>query len=188
MACGQDLLAELAKQGFALAHTPYWSGLSICGLLGTGAHGSSLWQKGGATHEYVTSVRTVVPASVKEGYAKVRTFTEKNPKELAACKVHLGLLGIFSHVTLEIEPLFKRGITFVTQNDDDLERMVKQLSKDSEFPDVAWFPSQRQVRYRYDNRVPIDTPGDGSLNTSIFDAYPVAVVRALRDAGSLPAR
>lgn len=96
----QDLLEILEHQGVTIAKVPYWSGVSIAGLISTGAHGSSLWGKGGAVHESVTRIRIVVPAPASEGYATVKTFSAAtNPQELAAAKVSLGVLGAISQVS-----------------------------------------------------------------------------------------
>ncbi|KAH7519422.1 hypothetical protein FEM48_Zijuj08G0034400 [Ziziphus jujuba var. spinosa] len=158
----KELINEAANAGLALPYTPYWLGLTIGGLLSTGSHGSTLWVKGSAVHDNVSELKIVSPGSPEDGYVKVRVLKDGD-EDLDAAKVSLGVLG----VTLRLEPLFKRSITYKTESDSDLADEIVSFGRKHEFADIIWYPSQQKAVYRVDDRVPTSTSGD-----ALYDFIP----------------
>nr|XP_027100800.1 probable L-gulonolactone oxidase 6 [Coffea arabica] len=161
----RKLIDESAMAGLAIPYVPYWWGLTIGGLLSTGAHGSTLWGLGPAVHDYVIQLRILTPSGAGEGYAKVHTL-KTGDAELNAARVSLGVLGVISQVTLQLQPLFKRSITYEEKSDSELEDQVSTFGKQHEFADFNWYPSQHKVVYRIDDRVPSSTAGNGVFDST----------------------
>ncbi|KAI9400003.1 hypothetical protein POPTR_002G178300v4 [Populus trichocarpa] len=181
----RQLINEAAKAGLALPYSPYWWGLTIGGLLSTGAHGSTLWGKGSAIHDYVVALTIISPGGPEDGYAKVRSLDESNSAELDAAKVSLGVLGVISKVTLQLQPLFKRSISYEVKKDTDLGDQVASFGRQHEFADITWYPSQGKAVYRIDDRISSNTSGNGLYDYIPFRSTPslgLAVVRATEDA------
>ncbi|RAL38412.1 hypothetical protein DM860_002390 [Cuscuta australis] len=178
----RQLINDAAEAGMALPYTPYWWGLTVGGMMATGAHGSSLWRSAGtAVHDFVVRVRIVTPASPEEGYATVRQLEEDDP-EINAARVSLGVLGVISQVTLKLEPMFTRAMTYAEEDDGDLGEDAAVFGSQHEFGDMAWFPSQRRVVKRIDNRVETNAPSRGLNNFLGFRPIPSLVLGLVRTA------
>ncbi|KAL5062485.1 hypothetical protein RYX36_024222 [Vicia faba] len=174
----KDLIDEASKKGLALPYTPYWYGLTIGGLMGTGAHGSTLWNKGSAVHDYVVEIKIVRASDSEDGYAKVEILNQNNDEDFNAVKVSLGVLGVISQVTLKLEPMFKRSLTYLAKNDSDLGMEVVSFGHEHEFADITWYPSQMKAIYRFDGRVPVNTSGNG-----LYDFIPFRPTSSILLAG-----
>ncbi|OMO91066.1 hypothetical protein COLO4_18676 [Corchorus olitorius] len=158
----RELIDKVEEAGLSLVASTYWEGVSVAGVISTGAHGSSLWGKGGAIHEQVIGISLVVPATKSEGYAKVIQLGAENDEHLLnAAKVSLGLLGVISKVKFSLERGFKRSIVHHYTSDANMEDEYINHAKEYEFGDIIWYPSKQTAVYRRDSRVSMDTPGDG---------------------------
>ncbi|KAI8001288.1 putative L-gulonolactone oxidase 6 [Camellia lanceoleosa] len=143
--------------------------LSLCGV-------------GSTVHDYVVGLRVVTPAGPEDVYAKVWTLSNGDP-DLNAARVSLGVLGVVSQVTLRQQPIFKRSITFLEKDDSYLGDQVGSLGNQLEYADMKWYPSQRKVIYRIDDRVSWNVSSNGLNNFTPSHSTLSAVVAALRTAG-----
>ncbi|CAM8907418.1 unnamed protein product [Rhodiola kirilowii] len=177
----QQLINEAADAGLALPYCPYWSGLTVGGMLGTGAHGSSLWGEGSSVHDYVVRARVVSPGLAADGYVKVHDVDSiNNLTDLNAVRTNLGVLGIVSQMTFKLQPMFKRSITYLTESDSDLADIAANFGQEHEFADITWYASQGKAIYRVDDRVPFSTPGDGLFDFTGFRAQSSLVLGLVR--------
>ncbi|MCO5580335.1 hypothetical protein L7F22_034201 [Adiantum nelumboides] len=175
----EDLLQTAAERGLALTTSPYWHGVSVAGMISTGAHGSSMWGKGSGVHDYVVGMRIIVPASKAEDFAKVVELVEGDA-DLDAARLSLGVLGAISTVTFQLEPMFKRSVTLELRGDDELEHAALELAKAHEFSALSWYPASGKMLVRVDDRVTVDTPGDGAYKRAFFDKMDVAIIESMR--------
>lgn len=91
----------------------------------------------------------------------------------------------FWQVTLRLQPMFKRSITYISKNDSDLGDEAVSFGKKHEFADITWYPSQRKAVYRLDDRVSTGTPGDGLYDFIPFRSTPSVTLALIRTMGNL---
>ncbi|XP_010917611.1 L-gulonolactone oxidase 3 [Elaeis guineensis] len=175
----RDLIDKVEAAGVSLVAAPYWEGVSVGGVVSTGSHGSSWWGKGGAVHDHVVGLSLVVPAGRSEGYAKIVRLEHGDPLFNAA-RVSLGLLGVISKVTLSLERRFKRSVSYSYEDDSRFEDEFLDLAQKHEFADITWYPSQHKAVYRYDDRVPLNSSGDGANDFLGFQSNLIAVSSTVR--------
>ncbi|XP_071718045.1 L-gulonolactone oxidase 3 [Rutidosis leptorrhynchoides] len=176
----RDLINKVEDVGLSLVAAPYWEGVSVSGLISTGAHGSSWWGNGGSVHDHVVSIDMVVPATQSEGFAKIMHLDVTNDNLFNAAKVSLGTLGIISKVTLRLEKGFKRSISFNFTDDNGVEDAFMTHAKAHEFGDITWYSSKHTAVYRHDDRVSLTTKGDGTNDFLGFQSALVAVSKSTR--------
>ncbi|PKI69467.1 hypothetical protein CRG98_010128 [Punica granatum] len=175
----RSLIDKVEEAGLSLVAAPYWEGVSVGGLICTGAHGSSWWGRGGAVHDHVIGLSLVVPAPQSDGYAKIIRLEGQDPL-LDAGRVSLGTLGVISKVKLSLEKGFKRSITYNFTGDEGLENMFMDHARKYEFADITWYPSKHTAVYRYDFRVPLNQSGDGIYDFLGFQSNSVLVSKSVR--------
>lgn len=78
--------------------------------------------------------------------------------------------NLIFQVTVQLEKMFKRSITYVKVKDRGLANAIERLGKRFEFSDVMWYPSYGEVVYRMDERVSSDIYGNGSYDSLLFTA------------------
>nr|XP_043639351.1 L-gulonolactone oxidase 3 [Erigeron canadensis] len=176
----RDLINKVEDVGLSLVAAPYWEGVSVGGLISSGAHGSSWKGNGGAVHDHVVNIDIIVPGLQNEGFAKILHLDATNNELFDAAKVSLGTLGIISKVTLSLEKGFKRSITLNFTDDVGLEDRFMSHAKTHEFGDITWYPSKHTAVYRNDDRVPLTTKGDGTNDFLGFQSNLIAVSKTTR--------
>ncbi|GLJ35298.1 hypothetical protein SUGI_0710140 [Cryptomeria japonica] len=136
-------------------------------VISTAAHGSSLWRKGGGIHDHVVGISIVIPAPAEQGYAKLILLTEKD-EEIRAARVSLGVLGAISQVTFAVEKMFKRSISLKLKNESDLENSFVKFAESHEFGEMYWYPSFYGMLQSIQDRLPVESPGNGKRSEIDF--------------------
>lgn len=73
----------------------------------------------------------------------------------------------------------------MAKSDSDLGDQVVSFGHEHEFADISWYPSQHKAMYRVDDRVPINTSGNGLYDFIPFRPTPSIALAAIRITGQL---
>lgn len=95
-----DVAPVLDAQGFALHNLASLPHISVAGAIATATHGSGLHNGNLATS--ISAVEFVAANG-----DLVRVSRQSHPEHFAGAAVHLGALGILTHVTLHVEPTYQ---------------------------------------------------------------------------------
>lgn len=90
---------------------------------------------------------------------------------------------IYMQVTLQLEPMFKRSITNRVVADTSFEYNIQSFGLTTQHGDITWYPSQAEVVYRDDIRVPLSTPGNGENDFTGFQSQLSLLIAATRGIG-----
>ncbi|CAL8073253.1 unnamed protein product [Orchesella dallaii] len=132
-----DVLTTLHEAGKTLIHVPAYGGITIGGAIGTGAHGSSL------IHPTTLSDQ-IVQLTIINGMGEFETI--KDPDELKAFRVHLGLLGAIVNVTLRTVPLFKMVVYNYPESESILfDGTSLESARSHDWYQLWWFPNSKSV-------------------------------------------
>ncbi|KAI5069377.1 hypothetical protein GOP47_0015678 [Adiantum capillus-veneris] len=176
----RDLIVRLAEFGLTLPHSPVWHGVSIAGMISTGAHGSGMWHRGGSPHDYVVGMRLIVPADEEEGFAKIIDLREQDA-DLNAARLSLGVLGAISQVTFQLEPMFKRSASLEIREDTQLDGDgIVDFAKGHEFGEICWYPFSGKALFKVSDRMDAGAVGDGAYNMAILDRLGVDFIESMR--------
>ncbi|KAJ6635180.1 L-gulonolactone oxidase 2 [Pseudolycoriella hygida] len=153
----------LLQHGRAFRLTPAFSGLTLGGAVGTGAHGSSLKYS-------ATLSEQVVGVTVVDGHGVKRIISD--PEDLKSFRVHLGLLGIIVDITFVTVPLYKVLAHNYAVPDDVLTNGVAlNWAKTTDHINFYWFPSFKEVIVANLTFVPVGTPGEAFTNAISPTSY-----------------
>jgi FAD/FMN-containing dehydrogenase len=129
-----ELSDELGKLGYSLGYGyPAFRGLTIGGLLATGAHGSS------RIHTAVSS-QNLLEMTIIDGLGNVRQLTPADGSGFRAALVHLGLLGVVHDVTLKIYPDFNLQYKFQEISDFLTAEGQAQFGPVADSEIIYWSP------------------------------------------------
>lgn len=87
-------------------------------------------------------------------------------------------------MTLSLEPRFKRSIRYSYEDDSSFQDEFLDLAQKHEFADITWYPSQHKAVYRYDDRVPLNSSGDGVNDFLGFQTNLIVVSTTFRATGT----
>ena len=165
-----ELNRTLKDAGLVLPTTADYSGITVAGGMGTGAHHSSLRIEAGI-HDYVERMRLV------DGLGRLQQIEGERARHLA---VHLGYLGAITSITLRVEPLTKLRYGYEIASDADLEQQVIEKISSHDYARISWFAGVGRYVLEYYDRVPLETEGRSYHNLWRSSAGPIRLV------GSLP--
>jgi len=127
------LLPELEARGWCLPCLPDIDTVTLGGALATGSHGTA--GDGHILSEYMVACRLV---TAEAGLREIDA--EHEPELMAALRCSLGLLGLFSTITLQAHPLYYLRVTERPARDQSWLARYRELLAQHDFVRLLWLP------------------------------------------------
>jgi len=147
-----------------LKTTPAFGNITIGGAIGTGAHGSSI--------KYPSSIsEQVIGVEIVNGLGQLQNITDA--ADLQAFRIHLGLLGIVTKVTLKTSELYKvHAHNYVVSDEIITNGSVIDIARNSDQVSIYWFPSfGKVVIANWTILEDVNTPGTAWTNDHVPSTY-----------------
>ena len=116
---------------------------TIAGAVGTGTHGTGLRQQ-------ILSAQ-LIGARLIDGQGQVRTIGPQDADLLRAIRVSLGVLGVFSELTLQLVPSFDVERREYHVRTDEALADFDRLAQGNRSFDLYWYPRRDDVKLRLVN-------------------------------------
>ncbi len=134
----------------ALVAVQEYADVTLGGMLGNSTHGSSLGEASSSLQDRIVSARLV------DGQGEVRVLSGK---ELDYLGGNMGVLGIITELTIQVQPSFKLQAHVGSQADTHLEDEVLGFASSHYSTAVTWFPGHQTYTTVAFEKVPNTTPG-----------------------------
>ena len=124
-----DLIEAIEEKGWCIPCLPDINTITIGGALATGTHGTS----GKILCEYITNCSIILA----DGSVKI--ITDKD-ELIDAIRVSLGVLGVFSEITFQCEPIYTLHVKEGPEDDKVWLPKIKERLKKHDFLRILWLP------------------------------------------------
>ena len=129
--CIRDSITTIQDRGWSIPCLPDIDTVTLGGALSTGTHGTG--REGKLLSEYMVACRMVMADGT------VREIKE-GEELMNAVRVSLGLMGIFSEITLQCESIYTLHLKEAPMHDDEWLEGFDDLLKNNDFTRVLWMP------------------------------------------------
>ncbi len=127
----KTLITTIQSRGWSIPCLPDIDTVTLGGALSTGTHGTG--RDGKLLSEYMVSCRMVMAdGAVRE--------IEEGEELMDVVRVSLGLIGVFSEITLQCEPVYTLHLKEQPMHDDQWLGQFNDLLENNDFTRVLWMP------------------------------------------------
>eukprot|EP00803_Ostreobium_quekettii_P005215 evm.model.scf_3077.1 EVM.evm.TU.scf_3077.1 scf_3077:11798-13354(-) len=157
-----DALTALEAEGVMMLAMPQFLELTIGGLLGTGAHGSTLLHPTSLSDQ-------ALAMTIVDGRGEVVVATGDLLKSV---RIHLGVMGVVLNVTLPVRDLIKLRMETQVMGEEAIlqDLAVFERARTADLLSVFWVPGRKQVAVTEGVAVPFESEGEVLFGQSILTA------------------